>query len=138
MAGRKKYAPTPEQRKQVDAMAAYGVPEHAIAKVIGCDPKTLRRYFRDELDTAHIRANSAVAQSLFQKATGDGPQCVTAAIFWAKTRMGWKEPPQAIQHSGAIGAYDLTKLSDDDLKRLAAILGPAAPLGADSGGDQAA
>lgn len=33
-----------------------------------------------------------MAQSLFfRKATGDGPQSVTAAIFWAKTRMGWKE-----------------------------------------------
>ena len=39
----------------------------------------------------HIKANSAVAQSLFKKATGDGPQSVAAAIFWAKTRMGWKE-----------------------------------------------
>jgi hypothetical protein len=135
MAGRKKYAPTPEQRKQVDAMAAYGVPEHAIAKVIGCDPTTLRRYFRDELDTAHIRANSAVAQSLFQKATGDGPQCVTAAIFWAKTRMGWKEPAQVHDHRGAIGHYDLSKLSDDELDRVETILARAAVTGGGPSGD---
>lgn len=83
--------PTPEQRKQVDAMAAYGVPEHAIASVLGMDPKTLRKHFRKELDTAHVKANSAVAQSLYKKATSDGPQSVTAAIFWLKTRAGWKE-----------------------------------------------
>ena len=33
-----------------------------------------------------------VAESLFRKATGDGSQAVTAAIFWLKTRARWKEP----------------------------------------------
>ena len=84
------YKPTPESRAKVNAMA-YGTPEHAIARVLKIDPKTLRKHFRDELDTAHIVANSAVGQSLYKKATGDGPQSVTAAIFWAKTRMGWRE-----------------------------------------------
>ena len=32
-----------------------------------------------------------VAESLFRKATGDHRQSVTAAIFWLKTRAGWKE-----------------------------------------------
>ena len=96
------YKPTPEQRAQVDAMAAYGVPEHAIARVLKIDPKTLRKHFREELDIAHIKANSAVAQSLFRKATGDGPQSVTACIFWLKVRMGWKET-EAIEHSGPGG-----------------------------------
>ena len=86
------FKPTDEQRRQVDAMAAYGVPEHAIARVLQIDGKTLRKYFREELDTAHIKANSAVAQSLYQKAIGNGPQSVTACIFWCKTRMGWREP----------------------------------------------
>jgi hypothetical protein len=87
-----RFVPTPDQRKQVDAMAGYGVPEDAIAKVIGIDPHTLRKHFRHELDTAHVRANSAVAQSLYQKAVGNGPQAVTACIFWLKTRARWKEP----------------------------------------------
>jgi hypothetical protein len=86
------HIPDEDTRKKVDAMAGYGVPEHLIARVLNIDPKTLRKYYREELDTAHIRANTAVAQSLYRKATSDGPQSVTAAIFWAKTRMGWKEP----------------------------------------------
>lgn len=85
------FKPTDDQRKTVDGMAAYGVPEAAIAQVIGISVKTLSKYFREELDTAHIRANLAVAQSLWRKATGEGPQSVTAAIFWAKARMGWRE-----------------------------------------------
>ena len=85
------HTPEPALRRQVEAMAGYGIPELGIAKVIGVDPKTLRKHYRSELDLGHLKANSAVAQSLFKKATGDGPQSVTAAIFWAKTRMGWKE-----------------------------------------------
>jgi hypothetical protein len=43
------------------------------------------------LDTGHIKATAKVAEFLFRKATTDGSQAVTAAIFWLKTRGGWKE-----------------------------------------------
>ena len=85
----KPHIPDQSTRKHVDVMAGYGVPEEAIARALAIDPKTLRKYYRDELDTAHVRANTAVAQSLFRKATGNGPQSVTAAIFWLKCRAGW-------------------------------------------------
>jgi hypothetical protein len=88
---RKGFEPTKEQRQQVDAMAAYGVPAESIARVLAISKPTLLKYFRDELDTGHIKANSAVAQSLFRKATGEGSQSVTAAIFWLKVRAGWSE-----------------------------------------------
>ena len=88
---RRRHKPDAFQRKQVEAMAGYGVPELDIARVVGIDPKTLRRHYRDELATGHIKAGAKVAESLFHKATSDGPQSVTAAIFWLKTRVGWKE-----------------------------------------------
>ena len=72
-------------------MTAYGVAEVDVARVIGIDPKTLRKHYRDELDTGQIKATAKVAESLFRKATTEGPQSVTAAIFWLKTRGGWKE-----------------------------------------------
>jgi hypothetical protein len=43
--------------------------------------------------------------------------------------------PQAIQHSGTIGTYDLTKLKDADLDKLEAILRPIADAPADTGGE---
>jgi hypothetical protein len=125
----KAYVSDEETRKKVDAMAGYGVPEHLIARVLGINPKTLRKYYREELDTAHIRANTAVAQSLFRKATSDGPQSVTAAIFWAKTRMGWKEPQTEYEANADLGkkarqallAQDAISNSEwgDDLARIA-------------------
>src|ERR1700730_7649821 len=35
-------------------------------------PKTLRKHYRDELDTGQVKASAKVAESLFRKAVGDG------------------------------------------------------------------
>jgi hypothetical protein len=83
--------PDPPGRRQVEAMTGYGVPETDIAKVLDIDPKTLRKHYRKELDTGAIKATARVAEFLYKKATTEGPQCVTAAIFWLKTRGAWKE-----------------------------------------------
>jgi hypothetical protein len=72
-------------------MAGYGIPEPDIARVLGIDPKTLRKHYREELDTGHIKATAKVAENLYRKATGEGREAVVAAIFWLKTRAGWKE-----------------------------------------------
>ncbi len=89
--GRRAHKPDPPSRRQVEAMAGYGIPEKDIACVLEIDPKTLRRHYRRELDKGHIKATAKVSESLYRKATGDGAQSVTAAIFWLKTRAGWKE-----------------------------------------------
>ncbi len=100
-------------------MATYGIPEADIARVIGIDPKTLRKHYRDELDTGHIMALAKVAESLFRKATSDSPQSVTTAIFWLKTRGGWRENPRD-QHSTQ--NTDLSKHSDEELDGMIAAL----------------
>jgi hypothetical protein len=99
------HQPDPISRRMVDAMAAVGTPEVEIAKVLKISPKTLRKHYRDELDTGATKALCKVAQSLFKKAVGDGPQSVTAAIFIMKTRGGWKqgkEPPDDLSHEDAL------------------------------------
>ena len=92
-------------------MAGYGVPETDIARVLAIDPKTLRKHYREELDTGQIKATAKVAEFLFRKATTEGPQCVTAAIFWMKTRAGWRESPQAHE----VAVRDVTQMSDEEL-----------------------
>jgi len=89
--GRPRHLPDPVQRRQVEALAGYGVPEPEIAGMIGIDAKTLRKHYRQELDHGHTKANAKVAENLFRKACGDGREAVTAAIFWLKTRARWKE-----------------------------------------------
>jgi hypothetical protein len=87
--GAPSFAPTPEQRRMVHAMAGYGVPQDDIALVIGITSRTLRKHFRHELDVAVIEANTRVAQCLFKQATTPGN--IGASIFWLKARAGWRE-----------------------------------------------
>ena len=62
MAGRKAHTPSAEQRKSVEAMSAYGIPQEDIASVIGLDSKTLRKYYSEELAVAKAKANAKVAE----------------------------------------------------------------------------
>jgi hypothetical protein len=85
------HKPDEAKRRQVEALAGYGVPEPDISGMIGIDAKTLRKHYRQELDHGHTKANAKVAENLYRKATGEGREAVIAAIFWLKTRARWKE-----------------------------------------------
>jgi hypothetical protein len=89
--GRTAHQPDAAGRRQVEAMAGYGIPEDDIATVLDISPKTLRKHYRKELDKGHVKATAKVAENLYRRATGEGREAVTAAIFWLKTRAGWKE-----------------------------------------------
>src|SRR5262252_3123448 len=92
--------PSEKDRATVETMASHGILEIDIARVIGISVSTLRKWYLDELETAHIKANSKVAQSLFDKAMGTGPGAVTACIFWLKVRARWVEPTPAEGYVG--------------------------------------
>ena len=109
------FDPTDEQRRTVRAMSGFGVPQPDIALHLDIDPKTLRKYFRDDLNRGSIEATTKVAQSLFNMATKGNN--VAAAIFWMKARAGWREK-QEIHFSDR----PLEQLSDADLERLIARL----------------
>ena len=96
--GRPAFSPTAAQRQTVEAMAGCGIPEDEISAFLDVAPKTLRKHFRVELDTGHIKANAKVASNLYRLATGSGREAVTAAIFWLKTRAGWSEPASIRQY----------------------------------------
>src|ERR1700709_246613 len=110
--GRRAHRPDPAQRRQVEALAAYGIPEADISGVVGIDPKTLRKYYREELDLGETKANAQVAGFLFNAAKNGN---VTAQIFWLKTRAKWRETPMELRHSGAIARKDLSELTDEEL-----------------------
>lgn len=101
-ASRKGHNPTDKDRANVKFLAAIGTPQDAIARIVGISGKPLRQHYRNELDLGMVEANSAVAHNLYRIATGNTPQAVTAAIFWAKTRMGWKEPVEPEKPGGGV------------------------------------
>ncbi|KQZ18670.1 hypothetical protein ASD50_22010 [Mesorhizobium sp. Root552] len=76
---------------QVEALTGYGLSSANIAKMLDIDEDVLRAAFEHELDCGGLKANAKVAESLYRKATGEGRESVTAAIFWLKARACWKE-----------------------------------------------
>ena len=86
---RRRHEPTDKTRAEVSALSQFGVTEADTATYIGIDAKTLRKYYREELDKAHIKANVKVANALFNQAVNKGN--VSAQIFWLKARAGWSE-----------------------------------------------
>lgn len=129
------YVPTTRDREMVRVLASYGVPQDDICVELGITKPTLHKHFRRELDTAMVRANARVAQSLYQKATARDltGASVTAAIFWLKCRAGWKEARPLDDTTD----YDLDNASTDTIqaeldairsrKRAAAGTGTLAP-----------
>ena len=95
----KPHEPDEKTRGMVEAMSSYGIPQEDIARVLDIDPKTLRLYYRYELDTAGVRANAQVASMLYQKCMRGETASIT---FWMKTRGGWKETIKN-EHTGADG-----------------------------------
>lgn len=127
-AGRfKEFSPTDEQRSLVKGFAAVGLPQPQIATYLEIDKVTLLKYFRKELDTGMIEANSKIASTLYQKAISGN---IAAAIFWAKARMGWSERvihandpdnPMPGQTVNVNNSVDLSSLNDEELEKLAQI-----------------
>jgi len=84
---RKAFFATDAMREQVGSLAARGVPQEKIAAIIGCDAKTLRKCFRNELDRGMAEADAEIIGALFANAKEGN---VAAQIFWVKTRI-WRE-----------------------------------------------
>jgi hypothetical protein len=106
-------------------LAAYGIPESDISGVVGIDPKTLRKHYREELDLGETKANAQVAGFLFNAAKNGN---VTAQIFWLKTRAKWRETPVELKHSGSIARKDLSEISDEELLSMIYTLGAGVGL----------
>ena len=87
---RPRFKVTEENRKNVRALAGFGLTHEQIAKVMGIrSAKTLRRHFRPELDMGSVEANAQVAQTMYRMASsGKFP---AATMFWLKARCRWSE-----------------------------------------------
>ena len=86
--GRPQYIKKDNDVKTVEALSVAGVTQKLIAQILKISEPTLRKHFREELDTSKARANAVISQALFKNAK-DGN--VAAQIFWLKTQAGWKE-----------------------------------------------
>jgi len=84
------YKPNDEDRRTVEMMSAIGTTQANIARCVGggIDVKTLTKYYREEIDTAWVKANTKVGGAMYNKAVGGD---VPAQKYWLGCRAGWKE-----------------------------------------------
>ena len=90
MAGKRVYdwKPTPDERRLVEHYVSLGYTQEQIGSLMGKSVDSLDRHCRKELDTGALKVNAQIGGKLFQKAMGGD---TAALIFWAKTRLGWRE-----------------------------------------------
>jgi len=117
------HAPTDATRQTVQLHTMVGTTQADIARVLDIDEKTLRKYYRDELDLAKAKANATIGGALFNQAkSGD----TSAMIFWMKTQAGWREKAD-INHTSEDGSMtpkagiDTSKLSTEALAEIMAL-----------------
>lgn len=80
--------PTQETRTLVRTLSAVGIRFEDIAAKLDIGQDTLVKHYRKELDDGRIDANASIGKTLFEQAKAGN---TAAAIFWLKTRAGWKE-----------------------------------------------
>lgn len=100
------HEPTKATREVVQLHAMVGTDQRVIADILEIDPKTLRKYYRAELDNSKAKANATIGGALFNKAkAGD----TAAMIFWMKTQARWTER-QEIDHSSSDGSLGPSRI----------------------------
>lgn len=108
-AGRLAHEPTKENIATVRRLAALGVTYEDIASRLRISSDTLVKYYKETLDDARTDANASVAGTLFTQAKRGN---MTAAIFWLKTRAGWKETQ--VNEFGGIDGKPIPLMWADD------------------------
>jgi hypothetical protein len=128
--GRHAYTPTEADRNTVRIMAAIGIKQDRICACVGTDgidEKTLRKYFRREIDVAKDQMDALAGQGL-ARGLQNGESW--AVCFYLKTRMGWRETNRT-ELTGADGGPMQVETSAKDLLA-ARISGIAARTGTQS------
>jgi hypothetical protein len=123
--GQPAYEATEKDRLTVKVMVAGGIEQAAIAGVLGIAPKTLRKHFRREIDTAAAESGAQVVASIITMAVGQKPAPGRAAIapnfnaakWFSQARMAWSE------HI----VVDAGKPSDTPMRVIVELVGEAAP-----------
>jgi len=105
--GRLRFEPTPEQRRDVEMMAALGIPPEQMCQIVRDKNekpirlRTFLRHFRREIETGAIKVNARVGSfitaTILGTAPPDGGEPITdervrakLAIFYARTQLGWQ------------------------------------------------
>lgn len=125
-AGRPTYKASDADRYTVQVLRACGITHETIAKCLGVALGTLSKHYKSELESAGEAVIAKVAEGVVRRAlNGDN----TCSIFFLKTRAGWRDAPQRVEHTGENGKpINLSGMSTAQLNELEKILTVAASI----------
>jgi hypothetical protein len=78
-------------RKAIMGLAKQGKTIPEIADIMGVSASHLKSKYAHELKCGKEIADALVAENIYQQAMKDSPAAMPAAMFIAKSRMGWRE-----------------------------------------------
>lgn len=100
--GRRKYAPTDDEREKVRVLKAGGMTNEAIAEAIGISEPTLRLHFPSELDRGAAKVRADVLMARYRSAMGGNVSAQTkmldlVAAVAAGEKLKGREAPEGAQ-----------------------------------------
>ena len=110
------FVPTQDQRQLVMLCVACGMTQEQIARQVnwpqGISLDTLLKYFREELDNGGDRIGAIVARNLLSIATDrNHKNSHIAAMFWLKSRRGWRDRDAFEAEAKVSGGSDSEKVT---------------------------
>ena len=86
------FEPTTDQRALVQNAAAFGINQADIANQLNIDEKTLRKHFREELNSGKFKVDMLAGRTVTElMKSGEERVRLDAAKYYTARRMGWKE-----------------------------------------------
>lgn len=95
------HEPTQATRNLVLLCGAMGQTREQTARMVGVAVHTLEKYYAPELADGGQKILAGIAGNLARIAQDPNhPKCVTAAIFWLKTKGGFRESVPTVDEGG--------------------------------------
>jgi hypothetical protein len=103
---------TPQIRRAIFGLAKMGHTLDKIADTVGVSRTFLKTHFQHEIKNGRELANALVTENIYQQAMKDSPAAMPAAMFIAKTRMGWGADEEKKNQNTVI--FDFGNLSPEE------------------------
>jgi hypothetical protein len=100
------HKPNDLSRQAIRNMSACGITQDEIAKYFGINAMTLRKHYREELDTALIEKKTKLMGQAFKRAMADDKPSDAVLIFLLKTLCGMRETGP-VEEQGASDPIDI-------------------------------
>lgn len=117
--------------EQLTALAGINCTLEEAAAVLKCGPRTLKARLksdpatREAWENGHLYRKVSLRRLQWRHAKGNGASAVKMTIHMSEHQLG-EAPQTRLKHTGAVGVYDLSKVSDNNLALIESILSPAA------------